>query len=83
MRSTTNLALGSMPLAVLAALCWLLGFPAQAPAQTGSLGQDAVCTTAPCSPTIGTSAFVDAYVVSTTLNNPNLCGVVEHNSEGV
>jgi hypothetical protein len=76
MRSTTNVALGSIPLGVLAALCWLSGFCAQAPAQTGKLGQNAVCTAAPCSPTIGTSAFVDAYVVSTTLNNPNLCGLL-------
>jgi hypothetical protein len=79
MRKLTELALGSMSLAVFVALCWLLGLPISAGGQTGKLGQNAVCTTTPCSQasqTVGTWAFVDAYVVSTKLSSPNFCSVL-------
>ena len=58
-------------------VCWLSAFTTYAQAQN-SQGQNAVCTTGPsCSPTIGTSAFIDASVfLKPATQGKDLCDTI-------
>lgn len=65
---------GTVPLLA----CWSLSSPTRALAQ-GTLGQNGVCSSSTlCGTTVGTSAFVDAFVVSTTLRSPTFCSVLSY-----